>query len=221
MIGFEILNKIMVGYLKVQADKEPKSYSEVAGVSKVAENNVILNAKFLSYIGILEGERGQFKLTPDGKRYAQALDWGKLEEANSVLKEVLKDKALTRRTLGFVDINKPVSKEDLVGQIAIIAGVPKEPRFNTGIKAFVDMLMSSGLIKEDTEGKLSTEKPVEPMKAKTEEEITSKPEEKSIEVLVGEKRMSFPITLSFSIDNQTNEENLRKLLKVIKEVFSN
>ena len=61
-------------------------------VANVARNTVTINGRFLRSIGIIEGGRGRYKLTPQGTKYAQSLDWGKLDEANKLLREILKDK---------------------------------------------------------------------------------------------------------------------------------
>ena len=219
MVGFEVLTKIIVGYVKVGADKGVKTVSEVAAVAKVAPANVRRNARFLCSLGIIEGTRGRYRLTPEGTKYAQSLDWGKLDEANKLLREILKEKPLVKRTLGFVDINEPVDKEALVSQIAIIAGVGKESRYVTGIRGFVDMLVTSGLLRESTEGRLVSGKPsIIPEEKKPREaypEIAEPPV--AIESL---KRIVFPVSLNFTINNETDIENLKKMLKAIKEILS-
>jgi hypothetical protein len=222
MAGFEILTKIMIAYLKVGADKEPKTRDDVATVASVSTTTISLNSKFLKSIGVIDGSRGRYKLTPIGTQYAQALDWGRLNEANNLLRELLKDKPITNRTIGYVDINKPVKKETLVGQIAIIAGVRREQRFETGIRGFVDMLVTSGLLEEDKEGNLVTGKTLkkEPPSLRPSEETERLPYLVPGAVpFEPEQRMAFPITLNFSISDETNVENLKKILKAIKEVF--
>jgi hypothetical protein len=218
MVGFEVLTKIIIGYLKVGADREGKTAAEVAAVAKVSRDNVARNARFFRSISIVEGSRGRYRLTPDGTQYAKSLDWGRLDEANKLLRELLKDRLLVRRVLGFVDINEPVSREALVSQIAIIAGVSREPRYETGIRGFVDMLVTSVLLEESAEGYLVSRKPAKeriPEKKKT-REIYPAP---TVEIEPPEP-ITFPISLNFNIDNETDIENLKKILKAIKEVFS-
>lgn len=222
MIGFEVLTKIIIAYSKIGGDKEEKSYQEIAAVANVSANNVRLNLKFLASIGILEGSRGKYKLTSEGAQYARALDWGKLNDANKILRDILSDKSIVTRTLGYVSINKPVDKEMLVGQVAVISGVRKTSRFVTGIRGFVDMLATSGLL-EETDGKyvigkISEEKvfPKEPTKEKP---LEYKPEIARSHLLKTERELQFPITLNFNIDDETNVENLKKILEAIKEVF--
>jgi hypothetical protein len=222
MVGFATLSKIIIAYLKVGADEQEKSYSDVAAMAKVNENNVSINSKFLCSIGIIEGSTGHFKLTQMGKQYAKSLDWGKLDEANKLLRETLKDKPITKRVLGYLDIHQPVSKEDLISQIALFADVTKESRFETGIRGFLDMLMTCGLLEEDANGKIvsSKERTKElellPTSAKEDKEWLKTIQPPTIQE---EKRTTFPITLSFNIDNNTDPEKLKTILETIKKAL--
>lgn len=223
MVGFEILTKIIIAYLKVGGDKQEKGTSVIANVANVARANVSLNSKFLRSIGIIEGSRGKHKLTTDGAQYAQALDWGRLTEANKFLRKLLKDRPVTKRTLGYVDINRPVDKETLVGQIAIIAGVRREPRYVTGIRGFVDMLVTSSLLQEDKERRLVSG--IIPEKQELPVVVEEKGREATyqfpaIQPSEATQRVVFPITLNFTISDETSVENLKKILQAIKEVFS-
>jgi hypothetical protein len=216
MIGFDRLVKMIIGYLKVGAAEVPKSYSEVATVSKVSANNVGLNAKFLEYIGMLEGDKGNYKLTEKGKQYAQALDWGKLAEANSTLREILKENALAKKALGYVDINQPVTRDDLVSQIAIIADKPKEGRYITGIQGFVEMLVTSGLLQSDSSGNLTASK--EKREESGEAYLPSSFEIKHRAPTP--QAINLPITLSINIDDKTDIVKLKEVLRAIREIFS-
>jgi hypothetical protein len=219
MVGFDKLIKIVIGYLKVGAIDEPRSYSDVASVSGVSANTIGLNAKFFEYIGMLEGTKGSYKLNNNGKRYAQALDWGKLAEANSILRETLKDNELVKRALAYVDMNQPVNRNGLVSQIALISGKPKEDRYTTGIKGFVEMLVTSGLVESDSQENLTVSK------QKREEQISfetpvSLPSGVSASQPAKPPTMSLPVTLSLNIDDKTDINKLKEVLRAIKEVLS-
>lgn len=219
MVSFEVLTKIIIGYLKVGADKEEKTASEVGAVANVAANNVSLNGRFLRSIGIIQGRRGHYKLTAEGIKYAQSLDWGKLDEANRLLRENLKDKPVVKRARGYVDINEPVERETLVSQIAIIAGVSRQARYETGIRGLVDMLVTSGLLEENPEGNLVSGKSTKELVPEEKKPRIAFPEP-SITVQAHPKRITFPVSLNFNIDNETDIENLKKILKAIKDAFS-
>ena len=218
MIGFNKLTKIIIAYLKVGGDKAPKGSSEVASMAKVAERNVSRNTKFLEYIGILEGSRGNFKLTENGKRYAQALDWGKLGEANSILMKTLTSNRLTMNAVSFVDMHQPVSKDDLVSQIALISEKPKKSQYITGIRGFIDMLVTSGLLESDAGGNLTISKE---KKEETMEAVVSRPSKFYIPHPSKLAITPLPITLSIKIDDKTDIDKLKEILNVIKDVFQN
>jgi hypothetical protein len=154
MVNLDALTKIIVAFSKAGGDKTAVPIEEVAQISGVNQNNVSLNNKFFVYMGLVEGKRGSYKLTTAGAEYAKALDWGRLEEAQSILKKIIKDNPFVQKTVSYVDLNKPVSKDDLIAKVAGFAGVSNEPRFSTGIKAFVEMLSLSGILKEDKDGML-------------------------------------------------------------------
>lgn len=216
MVGFEGLTKIIIGYLKVGGDKEEKTNAEVAAVANVAQANVGRNGRFLRSIGIIEGRRGRHKLTPEGTKYAQSLDWGRLDEANKLLGELLKDKPIVKRALGFVDINAPVERDALVSRIAIIAGVSRQTRYETGIRGFIDMLVTSGLL-DEREGNLVPGKlPRVPKEIPERKKVIAEP---SVAIEMP-KRLELPVSLNININDETDIENLKKILKAIKEVFS-
>lgn len=162
MIVSEKLNNIIIAALKIGADKQEKPYSEIAEMSKISVDNISRNNKFFVSIGIAEGNtsRASFRLTPLGTKYAQALDWGKTGNASDALRDCIKDKPLTAKILGFIEMHQP-TKGELLGQIAVFAGVSKEPRFMTGINSYIDFLLISKLIVENSEGRISANKDFE------------------------------------------------------------
>jgi predicted transcriptional regulator len=215
MIGFDKIVKIIVAYLKVGAGDQPTSYSQAATMAKVSLDNVRRNAKYLEYIGMLQGERGNYKLTEKGRGYAQALDWGRLSEANSILKEMLKDNDLAKTVVDFVDMHQPVTRDDLVSQIALISRKPNESRFVTGINGFVEMLVTSGLLEIDSSGNLTVSK-----EKKKEELIKASVSAPQEEVPISPKpTSSLPIALNINIDDKTDIEKLKEILKAVKEIM--
>lgn len=170
MIGSEKLNNIIIAALKVGADKQEKPYSEIAEMSKISFDNISRNVKFFVSIGIAHSDtsRANFKLTPLGTKYAQALDWGQTANATDALRDCIRDKPLTAKVLGFIGMHQP-TKDELVGQIAIFASAPKEGRFITGINGYIDFLLTSKLIVENSEGKIAINKDLEQLKGINEE----------------------------------------------------
>jgi len=213
MLGLDALTKILVAYLKAGGDKEEKKANDVAEISGVAANNVSLNNKFFASIGLLQGTRGVYKLTDVGIRYATALDWGRLDEAKRILAEVLKGRPLVVKTLSYVEINQPVTKDDLIGKIAFLAYVRNEPRYQVGIKAFVEMLTMSSLLTEDKDGKITAErrqlheelKPTTPKVAK--ETITRAP-------------ATLPLSITINIGEHTEIDKIKAMIRAVREALS-
>jgi len=213
MIGLDLLQKIIIAYFKAGGDKVEKSNEEIAQISGVSQNNISSNNKFFASIGLLEGSRGAYKLTQGGAEYAKALDWGRLNEAQAVLRRTIKDKTLVVRTIGYVDLNKPVNKDDLVGKIANTAGVKNEPRFSVGIRAFVELLILSGLLAEDKDGNV--------IAAEKDFIGESIPLKRIVEIPQEEEAAQnvFPVNITIAIDNNTDIEKLKSMLKAIREVL--
>jgi hypothetical protein len=224
MLKVEVLSKILVAYLKCGADKAPASSNEVAQLAKVASNNVGLNNRFFESIGLLEGQRGSYKLTEAGANYARALDWGRVDEANKILFETIKDKPVVQKTVSYVSLNKPVGREDLVGRIATIANVKREPRFETGIKALIDMLVVSNLLKEEESGQLVpasiSEKPKEALLEPFEVTKEKSLEQKEVESYPKIAPQGPAIGLTVMVDSNTDVEKLKAILRAIKEVLA-
>lgn len=228
MVNLDSLTKIIVAYEKAGGGQKEVSSKEVAEISGLDPNSVGLNNKFFVSIGLLEGKKGEYKLTHEGLEYAQALDWGRLEEAQSLLRKIIKDKPLVQKTVSYVELNKPVQKDDLIAKIAIFANVPNQARYSTGIKAFVEMLTLSKIF-EEKDGSLipiareePKEKVVSNLEKKTEIDIQPKSYEdwKSVfekmkKVDTSKPFLGFNVTIN--IDNNTDPEKLRQIIKVIKD----
>lgn len=214
MLGLEALTRIIVAYLMVGADEKEADYETVANVADVSSDNVGRNARFFEYIGLIVGGRGKFKLTELGKSYAQALSWGRIKDAGAILRKTLSNNELVSRVLGYVDINAPVSKEDLISRIAIIAGVRPSPSYRTGIGGFIDMLISAGLFNEDSAGNLT------PSKVSTvgPKEVVPLPEETTP---LEPPTFKVPINITINLNtDKIDAETLKQLLKTIREALS-
>ncbi len=247
MVNLDSLTKIVIAYEKAGASQKEVSTEEVAQISGIATSNVGINNKFFVSIGLLEGKRGGYKLTPLGSEYAKALDWGRLEEAQSVLRKIIKDKPLVQKVVSYVELNKPVQKDDLIAKIAIFANVPNQQRFSTGIKAFVEMLTLSKILQE-TEGALIPVPREESKEAKSEISIVeaknsekgseyenisdffdsylkrgSKEPSSSFYIKRGlvppslEPKTPWTFLVTINIDNNTDPDKLKQIIKALQD----
>ena len=71
MVNLDSLTKIIVAYEKAGGGQKEVSSKEVAEISGLDPNSVGLNNKFFVSIGLLEGKKGEYKLTHEGLEYAR------------------------------------------------------------------------------------------------------------------------------------------------------
>jgi hypothetical protein len=242
MINLDALTKIILAFQKAGADQKAVPIDEIAQISGISASNISINNRFFLSIGLLEGTRGSYKLTTAGSQYAKALDWGRLEEAQSILKKTIKDKPLVQKTVNFVDLNKPVSKDDLSAKIAGFAGVPNEQRFSVGIRAFVEMLTLSKILEETKDGLLVTGPKeeqketksdfityIEPKKSDTPKEYLDNLiidyfkgvnfDTKRYFVPPTQEKKSLMFSVTINVDNNTDPEKLKQIIKALQEAI--
>jgi len=216
MLGLEALTRVIVAYLKAGANEKEIDYESVSQIAGIAAKNIGRNASFFVFICLLEGSRGKFKLTELGKSYSQALNWGRIKDANTLLRKGIQDNELVSKTLGYVDLNEPVLKDDLVSRVAIIANTPNYTRYRTGINGFIDLLLSVELLKEEENGNIVPSKTsimdieLESEPIKFEEKIESEP-----------PKFEVPFNISLNLDvTNLDPDSLKLMIKAIKEALT-
>lgn len=208
------LNKIIMGYLSAGADTEPVNFNEVAERTGIARTTVSLNNSFLVSSGFLTQEkRGYFRLTENGAKYAQFISWGRLEDAREPLQAIVNGYPLFKKINDYVRINPDVTREDLVSRVAAITGVPKKAGYVRGMNAVVDLLLFSGLLKEEDERISSLERKV----VKPIERVSAVPE---VERKTFGTEIAFPINVTINVSEDTSKDKFKELMEVIREVFS-
>lgn len=214
-VTFETMNRILLAYLRAGAFEGPVNYREATSRSGVHRTVVSLNNKFLVSAGFLTEEaRGTYRLSEKAVRYVQLLDWNKIEESKEPLREILTEYAYFKSLLDFVIINRKVTREDLMTRIITDLGLRRNVRYTMGMNALLDMLVFSGLLKEEDgsysavrfeKGILKGTQPERPAPL-----LTSEPEKKAV---------TMPISISLVVDENTNIEKLKTILKAVKEVL--
>jgi len=212
-VTFDTLNRILKAYLRAGGYEKPVSYRAAATRSGVHPTVVSSNNKFLVSSGFLTEEgRGTFKLSEKASRYAQLLDWGKEEEAKKPLREILSEYKFIAQILDYITINRKVTKDELMTRIISMSGIPRNSRYVTGVNSLFEMLTFSELLKED-DGAFSSGKP------SVETEVPIIPPQ-TIE-LPSEKaaKITIPISISLMIDEETDVEKLKAVIRALKDVL--
>jgi hypothetical protein len=221
-LSYDSLNRILIAYLKSGADKKAVSYRDASIRSGIHYTRVSGNNKFFVYAGFLTEEgKGSFKLTENGSKYAQLLDWGRLDEAKEPLIAILKECSLVNIIVDYITINEKVTRDDFRMKIGSIANISRAKRYVAGINALVDMLIFSGLITEE-DGTIRKGEQVEyPVEAKVQEKrAPSAPTFGGLEkptILAKPKEINVPISLSIDISAVDDVEKLREILRAIRE----
>lgn len=225
-VSFDKLNLMLIAYLKAGADQKPVNYKDASVRSGIRPSDVSRNNKFFVYAGFLEEEkRGVLGLTEEGAKYAQLMDWGRLEEAKKQLNRIISRCSLVDIITAYVKIKGEVTREDLRKKIGSDIGVSKASRFKVGINALLDMLVFSELIVEDHNMLRSgvEEFEIEEIPVETKEERLLKVTPSHLRkrelasFLTKPEGVSFPISLTVNVDEKTDVEKLREILRAIKE----
>lgn len=214
-ISLDRLNKILLAYLRAGGDIEAVNYKEAAERSGISHVIVSLNNKFFVDAGFLKQEKaGTFKLTQNAIEYARAMDWGRLDDARGPLQKIVNEYSLFGKIIDFVKINESVSREDLVGRTASIAGAPKTRGYKRGINTVIDLILFSGLLKQEDD-----------MISATQVARFGKPPiEKITPIPIGEappvgREITFPINITINVSQDTSAEKFKELMQIVKEVF--
>jgi hypothetical protein len=147
--GYDLISKIIQGYLRAGADAGPKPLSTVAQTTTISVPQISSNNKFLASIGVLVKEGQKYKLSAEGARLAVALgyppDAGR-EEVQGIWSGLIAANDFLRRVLSAVEIRGEMETEAFAQHIALTSGAPHERRYLTGARAVVDVLLAAGLL---------------------------------------------------------------------------
>lgn len=214
--SYEELGKIIQAYSSLQ---EPAKLAKVTQVSGIGKFTVSANNAFLSAVEIIEG--GKTKIATDkGRNLGHALEHNLLEEITKAWRTVVEGSDFLNKMAMAVRIRKGMEISSLEAHIAYSAGEPKTQQVMTGARTVIDILLNSGLVKEEDDRIL----PEELVPA---EEAVRAPEGKPIPSItkVPTLEVSTPsgvsLRIEVRIDAKPSElEGLGEKLKVLIDTLS-
>ncbi len=226
-ISFDKLNNILIGWYRAGAGDKFVRYTDVADRTGIHKNIISRQNSFLNEAGFLTMEKqGYYQLTPLGLEYVRFLDIGLIKECKQPLRKLLSEWEVIEMLLDYVDINAPVSRDDLSKRVAILTEQQVDKSgVSTGINALTDMLLFSGLM---IEGEKGIERPSEEDEASREGPYNIEVEgERSVAIpsvsppLTFERReageLNAQVLFRIDIDANMDVEKLREIISVIKE----
>lgn len=205
------LNDLLIGFFLADAHQKPVATLDASERSGVRYDLATRQIKFLCNAGFLAKEGGNYRLTQDAARYAQLLDWKKVNEAQEPLARIMGENEFAERVIHYVRVAGPVSKEDVINRVGVISKSRNTSGHRRGAEAFTDLLIFSGLLR-DTEGQITIGN-----------DRDRPPTDIPIEIKVPVRNQETPketrITLSvvLNLDSQLEPEKLRELIAVVKE----
>lgn len=146
--SYEELLKIITAY---GTRAKPASLDDIHAASGVGRSVVSDNNKFLSAVEIIEGGNKKIATEQKGKKLSSALDHEIPEDISNAWRTIVEESDFLNKMVQAVRIRKGMEISSLGAHIAYSAGEPKSPKVMTGARTVIDILLNSGLVKEDND----------------------------------------------------------------------
>lgn len=219
--SWESLKKIIRAYHAV-ADEENPTVEKVAQLAGLQRPVVSGSNNFLRSAGILQ--EGTNKLTPVATRFATGLGINNQSLIASALQEIIKTQDGLSHLVNILRARSSMSLEAFRGEIVLITGLDENSRNLQFLKAVVDMLLESGMVKVEGDdisfrgtyiGDLSgrAEVPARQPSSKTHEptRTTFQPNGTVVPISLGVGRL-----VHVELPNDWSSRDLPKLLKMLE-----
>ncbi len=184
----------------------------------VSPNRISSELNFFESIKLLNKGDKRGKYLPSKKliEFINNLIWNRESEAKNILKEILLETWFGNLTKQLLNI-KEISLDDLISQLGkeSFADPKKDKRT---IERLIEWLKYAEIIEVDKNNKVKLKEILEPIKNVKETPTEIIKEEK----LNYKRRKEISINISFliEINSQTNKEEIKKIIKTIKEAIN-
>ncbi|MBI5297036.1 MAG: hypothetical protein HY869_16275 [Chloroflexi bacterium] len=113
----------------------------------LAYASVSSNTNFLKYIGVLDGDKGKYILTPIGKKLGKAIHDNNDSELAKTWAAIIKDVDYFKKIMLYLERNSSVEYRRLKEQIIKITEIPSNKKsFDVITKVIIDIMEISGVI---------------------------------------------------------------------------
>lgn len=147
--SYEEIIKIINAY--GLADKQV-SISELNQICGIATTTISRNSGFLLATNIIEGGKAK-KITETGKKLAKALEYEVEEQISNIWREIVVENNFLSKMISAIKIRRGMDVQSFLSHIAYSSGQNKTKYVKTGSATVLDILKTSGLVKE-VDGKL-------------------------------------------------------------------
>ncbi|MCJ7497560.1 MAG: hypothetical protein MUO78_05445 [candidate division Zixibacteria bacterium] len=146
--SFNVVKQIIRAAFKCAPQQGSITLDEIAQTAALHRTLVSSNNKFLKSIGVLQGTK-TFEMTDIGRELGLAIDHSDTNLSEQTLRKIVKSNEFLLRMLDAIRIRGSMETESFTSHIAISAGVPKEPRFLTGARTIIDLLLEANLLEKE------------------------------------------------------------------------
>ena len=155
--GYDVITRIIKGYLHAGADKDTVSVSSVANTTAMHRPNISANNKFLLAMGIIEKSGKGYKLSPEGVNLAKILDFygDDADEVQDAWRVLVEKNEFLQRVTSAVKVRGSMDVDAFARHIALTSGAPNKRHYLTGARTVIKILRLAGKIEEEEDGTLT------------------------------------------------------------------
>jgi hypothetical protein len=215
--SYEELVKIIRSYGVLN---KPCGLDDISHASGIGTSNVSSNNAFLSFLEIIEGGNKKV-ITQKGLKLSRALEHSLIDEIQQSWIVIINENDFLTKMLQAVKIRKGMEISQLENHIAFSSGEKKSGYVMTGARAVVDILISSGQLKQ-VEDKLLFQDSIPVYEEHAENKSESSPTvsiAKQKELTSFSKDQSQQIILNIELKISATPSELEGLGKKIKAVI--
>jgi len=147
--SLEILKRVVRAYYLTHSDNGV-TVKEVNQNTGYVESQINKSNKFLLVIKILEKINSKFKLTKEGYQYAELQREKKINDANRILFQLIKNYEAINLITNYVEVYETVTIDELIKRIADVSrSDTKIADHRTGINCLIEMLVESKVLDQE------------------------------------------------------------------------
>lgn len=227
--GYDVIVRIIKGYLHAGADKDAVSVSSVADTTAMKRPNISANNKFLLAMGIIERVGKGYKLSQDGLHLAKILDFYDDDtiEVREAWKNLVEKNEFLQRVTAAVKVRGSMDVEAFARHIALTSGAPNKRHYLTGARTVITILQLAGEVNEADDGTL-TVAPSDSLTGLSEMGSTKQPLQNAAPTgvlvskeskAVGKEYLPVPFTIMVHISPKTTDQEIDEMAQKIKRLM--
>jgi predicted transcriptional regulator len=167
--------------------KKPAHYKDVASIAGVHHTQASGCRKFWRSLGILEEKDGVDIPTKVALEFVRKLEWSKENEAWKLFRNHIVNTWFVSHVTMALKLQKTMSDDELMNSLGSAAGVHrKDPHIIDSLRILLELLIRSGIVKEDEETKKFMLHPE--LTKEAEPLIIPEKEENLIPIIIGDER---------------------------------